>query len=105
MRLLIAIFSLFAFPAFAQSASKSPGGAAGDPLGEICTGFLDQSGAGVSGDRNRLCTCLVRETKARLSRPEMEAYNRATQTGKSPPPAVMEKVMGIATACLTEAAR
>ncbi len=102
MRRLIAILTVIAFPAFAQTVPKNNGG---DPLGEICTSFLDQSGAGVSGDRNRLCTCLVRETKSRLSRPEMDAYNRATQTGQPPPPAVMEKVMGIATTCLTEAAR
>jgi hypothetical protein len=101
---LIAILTMVAFPAFAQTAPGLPKNG-GDPLSEICTSFLDQTGQGISGDRNRLCACLVRETKSRLSRPEMEAYSRATQTGQSPPPAVMEKVMGIATTCLTEAAR
>ena len=105
MRRLIAVLTIIAVPAVAQTAPAAPKNNGGDPLGEICTSFLDQSGAGVSGDRNRLCSCLVRETKSRLTRPEMDAYNRATQTGQAPPPAVMEKVMGIATTCLTEAAR
>jgi hypothetical protein len=45
----------------------------------------------------------VRETKGRLTEAEMKAYNQATATGQQPPPAVMQKVVGIATACLTEA--
>ena len=105
MRQLIAVLAMVAFPALAQTAPAAPKNNNADPLGEICTGFLDQSGQGISGDRNRLCSCLVRETKSRLTRPEMDAYNRATQNGQAPPPAVMEKVMGIATTCLTEAAR
>lgn len=75
----------------------------GDPLKEICTGFLAQSGAGIAGDQAKLCTCLVDETQKRLTREEMEIYNRATTTGAQPPPAIMEKVVGIATACLTQA--
>jgi hypothetical protein len=104
MRNLIAVLTMVSFSALAQTAPSLPKNN-GDPLSDICTGFLEQSGQGVSGDRNRLCSCLVRETKSRLTRPEMDAYSRATQTGKAPPPAVMEKVMGIATTCLTEAAR
>lgn len=76
-----------------------------DPLLEICTGFLAQSGAGVSGDQAKLCTCLVSETQKRLTRQEMEIYNKATTSGAQPPPAVMEKVLGIATTCLTQAGR
>lgn len=74
----------------------------GDPLMEICSGFLQQ-GQGVSGDQAKLCTCLVRETKGRLTQAELQAYNQATASGQQPPPAVMQKVIGIATACLTEA--
>ncbi len=74
-----------------------------DPLMDICTGFLAQSGQGVSGDAGRLCTCLTRETQVRLSRPEMEAYAQATSDGQAPPERVMQKVMGIAAQCLAEA--
>lgn len=75
----------------------------GDPLQEICTGFLAQSGAGIAGDHTRLCTCLVTETQKRLTREEMVAYDKANQTGQQPPAEVMQKVMGIATTCLTQA--
>jgi hypothetical protein len=75
----------------------------GDPLKEICTGFLEQGGAGVSGDRNKLCTCLVRETQAGLTPQEMAIYSKAAETGQAPPPAIMNKVMNIATTCLTAA--
>lgn len=91
-----------AMPAYGQQSVPKP---ASDPLQEICSGFLQQSGQGISGDRNRLCTCLARETKSRLTEPEMRAYSRATETGQAPPEAVMQKVMGIATTCLTEAAK
>ena len=74
-----------------------------DPLKEICTGFLAQSGVGVSGDQNKLCACLVAETQKRLTRREMEIYEKAVDSGTQPPPAVTEKVLGIATACLTQA--
>ncbi len=84
------------------SAQQSLPKTSGDPLMEICTGFLQQ-GQSVSGDQAKLCTCLVRETKGRLSEAEMKAYNQATSTGQPPPPAVLDKVIGIATACLTEA--
>ena len=76
-----------------------------DPLMEICSSFLDQTGQGISGDRNNLCTCLVRETQARLTRQEMEIYSAAGQSGKQVPNAIMQKVIGIATLCLQQAAR
>jgi hypothetical protein len=95
--LLVSLLCLAAMPALAQTLPQG----SGNPLQDICTGFLDQSGQGVSGDRNVLCTCLVRETKARLTVDEMKLYSRAGETGQSPPPAIMEKVIGIATLCLT----
>lgn len=99
---LAAFAAVIAGPTAAQqSLPKS----SADPLQEICQGFLAQSGQGISGDRNRLCTCLARETKGRLTEPEMRAYARAAETGQPPPDAVMQKVLGIATTCLTEAAK
>ncbi len=74
-----------------------------DPLQEICTGFLAQSGAGVSGDRQKLCSCLVTETQKQLTRQEMELYHQAMTSGGQPPPAIMEKVVDVATVCLTQA--
>lgn len=91
--------ALAAAPAYGQQSLPKAGS---DPLMEICSGFLQQ-GQSVSGDQAKLCTCLVRETKGRLTEAEMKAYNQATTTGQQPPPAVMQKVIGIATACLTEA--
>lgn len=97
--LVVAAVVLLAGPVLAQTLPQS----SGDPLQEICTGFLQQSGAGISGDHQRLCTCLVSETQKQLTRPEMEAYYEATQTGQQPSPAIMQKVVGIATTCLTQA--
>lgn len=74
-----------------------------DPLLDICSNFLAQSGQGVSGDSNRLCQCLTRETQRRLTRREMELYSQATSQGQAPPEVVMQKVVGIATRCLAEA--
>ena len=99
---LLGLAAVMAAPAAAQQSLPKSNG---DPLQEICQGFLSQSGQGISGDRNRLCICLARETKSRLTEPEMRAYARAAETGQAPPEAVMQKVMGIATACLTEAAK
>ena len=96
------LVTLIAGPAMGQQSLPKSNA---DPLQDICTGFLAQSGQGISGDRNRLCVCLSRETKIRLTEPEMKAYARAAETGQPPPDAVMQKVMGIATACLTEAAK
>ncbi len=97
MRFVLIVTALFtALPAVAQTLPK----ASSDPLKEICTGFLEQGGQGVSGNRDNLCTCLVRETKARLTEREMIIYNKAGETGQQPPPEVMNKVIGIATDCL-----
>lgn len=96
--ILIALAVLVSGGASAQTAPKQT-----DPLQEICTGFLAQSGAGVAGDQNKLCACLVAETQRQLTRQEMEAYNRAASSGAPPPAAVMQKVMGVATTCLTQA--
>jgi hypothetical protein len=74
-----------------------------DPLMGICSGVLAQSPGGVSGDRNKLCTCLVRETPAQLTPTEMLAYAEAAQAGRAPPDAVMQKITRIATQCLQEA--
>lgn len=88
-------------PAFAQTGTRN----GGNPLEEICSGFLESSGQGISGDQAKLCTCLVTQIQTRLTRPEMEAYAAAGANGQQPPPAVMEKVLAIATQCLTGAAR
>ena len=98
--MLIAGFVIGGAPAYAQQTVPK---ASGDPLQAICTGFLDQSGQGVAGNRDRLCSCLARETKGRLTEAEMKAYNRASQSGQAPSEAVMQKVLGIATYCLTQA--
>ncbi len=99
--IFVAVGILACTPCFAQQTPKQTN----DPLMEICSGFLDQTGQGISGDRNNLCTCLVRETKARLTRQEMQIYNEAGQTGKQVPDAIMQKVIGIATVCLQQSAR
>jgi hypothetical protein len=85
----------------AVAAQQSPKASA-DPLREICSGFLAQSGAGVSGDHARLCTCLVGETQKQLTRQEMELYNKAASSGQPPPAEIMQKVLGIAATCLTQ---
>ena len=99
--IFIAVGILACAPCYAQQTLKPTN----DPLMEICSSFLDQSGQGISGNRNNLCTCLVRETKARLTRQEMEIYNAAGQSGKQVPDAIMQKVIGIATLCLEQSAR
>ncbi len=86
---------LFCGAAFAQAVPN-------DPLKEICTNFLAQGAGSVGGDPQRLCTCLVSETQKRLTRQEMEIYNKAATSGQQPPPAIMDKVVGIATTCLTQ---
>jgi hypothetical protein len=75
---------------------------ANDPLKEICTNFLAQGAGSVGGDHQRLCKCLVGETQKRLTRQEMEIYNKAATSGQQPPAAIMDKVVGIATVCLTQ---
>ena len=100
MRAVGLIGFFLAITAWPAAAQQNPPRGAGDPLQDICAGFLEQSGQGISGDRNKLCTCLVRETKGRLTEQEMKIYNKAGETGQAPPPAIMEKVIGIATTCL-----
>jgi hypothetical protein len=85
------------------SAAQQQRQGSSDPLVDICTGFLAQSGQGVSGDVKRLCTCLTRETQSQLTRREMELYSQATSQGRAPPDTIMQKVLGIATRCLAEA--
>ena len=97
--LFVSFLILRTLPAAAQTLPRG----SGDPLKDICTSFMDQSGQGVSGDRNKLCTCLVSETQGRLTRQEMEIYAKAGETGQQPPPAIMENVIAIATQCLTTA--
>ena len=75
----------------------------GDPLLSLCSGFLDQSAGGVSGNKQKLCSCLVRETPAQLTQEEMIAYAEATVNNRAPPDAVTRKMVASATMCLTEA--
>jgi hypothetical protein len=98
--IFFAVVMLAASPVFAQQGLPKSDA---DPLQAICTGFLEQGGQGVSGDKNKLCSCLARETKSRLTPQEMKIYADATKNGGAPPDALMQKVMGIATTCLTEA--
>ncbi|MDX2222178.1 MAG: hypothetical protein SFV21_05490 [Rhodospirillaceae bacterium] len=86
--------------AAAAGAAQAP---PGDPLMGICSGFLAQPGVAISADANRLCTCLVREVKAGLSRAEMETYDRANAAGQPLPAALQGKITGIAVQCLGEA--
>lgn len=70
---------------------------------EICSGFLDQNGLQISGDAKRLCTCLVREVKGKLSEDEMRVYDQLNQAGRPLADALQSKITGIAVQCLTEA--
>jgi hypothetical protein len=99
MRSAIVILLALAAPASAQTATP----AAGTDLSAICSGVLDQSAGGVSGDHTKLCACLARETPARLSQAEMMAYAEATLANKAPPDAVTDKITAIATHCLQQA--
>ena len=89
---------LFAQPVLAQSIPAS-----GDATMAICTGFLAQGAGSMSGDKTKLCNCLIRETGTKLSTEEMMAYAQASMNSQTPPPAVLDKVMNIATTCLQEA--
>ena len=100
MRSMIAVVLFcFASIANAQPAPKN----SGDPLQDICSGFLEQNNLKVGGSAAKLCGCLVREVKGKLSRPEMEAYDKANAAAKPLPPALQEKISTIAVQCLTEA--
>ncbi len=88
----------------AQSTVAAPvGGDGGNPMLAICSGFLSQGAGSVSGDKTKLCACLVRETTTKLTAAEMQAYAEASLNSQAPPPAVMDKVMAVATTCLKEA--
>lgn len=100
MKALALVLTVFAIgPAVAQTAPKS----SGDPLMEICSGFLTQNNLNISGDAARLCGCLVREVKGKLSKAEMEVYDRNNAAGRPLPAALQNKITGIAVQCLTEA--
>jgi hypothetical protein len=89
--------------ASAVSAQTAPRQSSGDPLEEICSGFLQQNNLTIGGNAGKLCTCLAREVKGKLSRSEMETYDRANSDAQPLPPALQEKISGIAVQCLTEA--
>jgi hypothetical protein len=95
MRALLFAVVLLTNSAWAQTAA--------DPLQEICAGFLEQNSLSISGDAQRLCTCLVREVQAKLSRGEMETYDSYNAAAKPLPPALQNKISGIAVQCLGEA--
>jgi len=100
MRSLIAVaFVLCATVAQAQTVPQG----SGDPLQDICSGFLEQNSLKISGSAAKLCTCLVREVKGKLSRAEMEAYDKANAAAKPLPAGLQDKITGIAVQCLTEA--
>jgi hypothetical protein len=94
------VLGLAACLAISAAAAQTP---PGDPLMGICSGFLAQPGVAISADATRLCTCLVREVKAGLSRAEMETYDRATAAGQALPAELQGKITGIAVQCLGEA--
>lgn len=100
MRAGLVLCGLLAAATSAPAQTSAPGA---NPLHDICSGFLAQSGQGVAGDQAKLCGCLVEQTQSQLTRPEMEAYAAATQNGQQPPPAVMQKVMNVAVQCLNAA--
>jgi hypothetical protein len=100
MRTMIALAVIFfAIAAQAQSLPNN----SGDPLQDICSGFLEQNNLKVSGSAAKLCTCLVREVKGKLSRTEMETYDKLNASAKPLPTALQNKISGIAVQCLTEA--
>lgn len=94
------VFAVAAWLAVSAAAAQTP---PGDPMMGLCAGFLAQPGVAISADATRLCTCLVREVKGRLSRAEMEVYDRATAAGQALPAELQGKITGIAVQCLGEA--
>lgn len=74
-----------------------------DPLAAICHGFLSSSGLPSPGNATVLCRCLVEEVQANLTMAEMQAYQSATNSGRSAPAAVESKVSAIAVNCLRKA--
>jgi len=100
MRIMIVVAALLcAGHAMAQTLPQG----SGDPLEDICSGFLEQNSLKVSGSAKKLCTCLVREVKGKLSRAEMELYDKAAAAAKPLPDALQTKISNIAVQCLTEA--
>ena len=100
MRTMIAlVVLLLSGVAHAQSLPNN----SGDPLQEICSGFLEQNNLSIGGSVAKLCTCLVREVKGKLSRSEMETYDKFNAAAKPLPPALQDKISGIAVQCLTDA--
>jgi hypothetical protein len=67
----------------------------------LCSGLLSQSGVATTG-QDKLCNCLISQVTSKLSADDMMAYAQATMNSQTPPPAVMDKVMGIATSCLNQ---
>ncbi len=100
MRSLIVVVTLLC--ALSAQAQTLPQGS-GDPLQDICSGFLEQNNLKIGGSAAKLCTCLVREVKGKLSRTEMETYDKFNAAAKPLPPALQDKISGIAVQCLTEA--
>jgi hypothetical protein len=98
MRAMVALV-MMTMTAQAQTLPKS----SGDPLAEICSGFVEQNNLTVSGDVGKLCGCLVREIKGQLSRAEMETYDRLNAAGRPLPNGLQAKITGIAVQCLTAA--
>ena len=87
----------------AEAQTKPPSASDAASLTATCSGFLEQGAGAVSGNHAKLCACLVRETPAKLSLPEMQAYAEATINNRQPPDAVVQKMTAIATQCLREA--
>lgn len=101
--ILAAMFALAVPAAQAQTQGSTSQSTTTDSLTGICSALLQQQAGGVSGDHDKLCACLVRETPAQLSLADMSAYEEATLANRAPPDAVMQKITAIATKCLTQA--
>lgn len=96
--LLIALF----WPLAVSAQSRNAPSSAADPTMSLCSGLLAESGVAMTG-KDKLCKCLISEVTSKLTADEMVAYAQANMNSQTPPAAVMDKVMGIATRCLTQA--
>lgn len=104
MRAFVVVLLMLATAGHASPGlAQTMGATNGDPLLEICSGFLEQNRLAISGDAGRLCSCLVREVQSKLSRQEMEVYDSYNAAAKPLPAALQKKITGIATQCLGEA--
>jgi hypothetical protein len=101
--IVLSVLALAASVMTVQAQSTVAPSTGGNPMLSICSDLLAQGVGTVSGDKNKLCTCLVHETSTKLSIAEMEAYSKASLNSQAPPQDVMNKVMAIATRCLREA--